>query len=150
MRRFLPAIVFVSALAIACGGSEFSAGEGDGGNDASVVRDANGSDGTSSSDAAGGEDAVAMDGSGIEDDASGMDGGVHADGGGMHLDAGGADASDAGIVGKDAGVDAGACSGAGQCDSTHPCPSSGGRVVCCASIIVTEKCGSCSSGVCPG
>jgi hypothetical protein len=151
MRRFLPAVGFLAALAIACGGSQFSAeeGEGGGGADGSVPQDAaGGPDGTVSTDASGKDASGSADVSTPEDsggmadasgmDASGVDGGVHAD------------AGDSGTTAKDAGIDAGECTGVGQCDSTHACPSTGGHVTCCPSIILSEKCGSCSAGVCPG
>ena len=45
--------------------------------------------------------------------------------------------------------DAAACSAAGECNATHPCPSAGTLRVTCCSPIVVGGCGTCSTGVCP-
>jgi hypothetical protein len=132
-----------AALVVACGGSEFSAIDGAAQDAAHPDEGGEALDsGNAPPDAPSDDSSVASDAdvadSGDQRDASGERDAVAPDSGSQH------DAS----VG-----DAGACTGLGQCDSTHPCPSSGvGHVTCCPSIISVPKqlCGSCSTGLCPG
>jgi hypothetical protein len=145
MRWNAPAVSMLAVLVVACGGSEFSTADGV---DAAI-------DGAARDGARAGEGGEPLD-TGIADGAS--------EGGEMH-DGDVSDASEPPDAGgkRDAATDSGAtidanssdgatCSGAGQCDATHPCPTTGvGRVTCCASIIVQgPRCGFCSTGVCPG
>lgn len=50
-------------------------------------------------------------------------------------------------VPTDAGPDALVCTGAGQCDATHACPTG---EHCCSPLPGLHACGTCSPGVCPG
>jgi hypothetical protein len=131
-----------AALVVACGGSEFSAVDG-------ALQDA-------ARPVEGGEavDTGPEPADGASDDSSVTSDAEVADSGDQRDASGGHDAApDSGGQHDASVVDAGACTGLGQCDATHPCPSSGlGHVTCCASIIAQPKqlCGTCSTGVCPG
>jgi len=134
-----------AALVVACGGSEFSAIDG------SVQDAAHPDEGGEALDSGPGPEPTdgASDDSSVTSDADVADSGEQRDANGARD----AIAPDSGSQHDASVVDAGACTGLGQCDSAHPCPSSGvGHVTCCTSIIVQPKqlCGSCSTGLCPG
>lgn len=166
-----PAFAFLplSVIAIACGGTPFSAGSADSNPDASLpLVDAMDPPVDTGFDASADPDATLVD-SGLADGAGGVppadDAGDVADSSGPP-DMGSADSGGAldsgGSVGGDAGGerdasgdasgggsgDAGACVGGNLCDATHPCSS---HETCCSSGLggTMKACGTCSA-VCLG
>jgi hypothetical protein len=131
-----------AALVVACGGSEFSTVDG------AVEDAAHPDEGGGALDSGNAPADGASDDSSVTSDAAVVDSGDQGDASGAR-DA----AADSGGQHDASVVDAGACTGLDQCDTTHPCPTSGlGHVICCPSIISQPKqlCGTCSTGACPG
>jgi hypothetical protein len=139
----------MAALIVACGGSAFSSSDGadldaaiDGAVEGGHVADGGGGLDTGTTD-----DASTTDDSGASADGEARDSGGQ-DAGGAH-DA----ATDSGVHEDASSADADTCTGVGECDTTHPCPTSGvGHVTCCPALAMlgsAARCGTCSTGLCP-